>query len=317
MRSPRDRSRLLPTTAIAVAVVASAAGCASHPGLGPYNRGVAHQAAGELPDAIRAYKEAVELEPGLVRARFNLATALERQDKTDRARAEYEAIVETNEHAPSLTNLARIVGAASEDGLARELFARAAEADPDSAYPRVYAGLWHQSAGRLQEASAELEAALEIEPDSALAHFRIGRLREAQGRDDDALAAFRRATAADGDRIEAWIALGRAARRTENTREAIRALQRAFALDLGRDELAKEIGDLHLDAGDPATAIVHYRVVGDDVPGVGEARLVAALRLAIALVPEDDEARAALQARLETAEADAALAGAAFREDAQ
>ncbi len=109
--------------------------------------------------AARAYRRALEIEPGLVPAIINLAN-----------------IHFAQEHLPE----------------AEALYERAIEFDPNVFEAHFNLGNVHHNAGRLDEARAAYQAALQLNPDYAEAHFYLAVTFEKLGRSGQARAHWRR-----------------------------------------------------------------------------------------------------------------------------
>lgn len=115
-----------------------------------------------------------------------------------------------------------------------------------------------KEAGRLDEASTQLEASLKIRPDFAEPHHNLGAVLMQQGRLEEAVASFERSLAIEPWRLDTQIAranllwnLGRAA-------EAIAQFESILARTPGQPEAEAGWGNALLQLGRTEEAIPHY-----------------------------------------------------------
>jgi hypothetical protein len=105
----------------------------AHAGLGN-----AYLKSGRIDEAIEHLRRAVELDPGLGRARNDLGMALDLQGRTDEALAEYrEAVLRAPDLAEAHHNLAGLLAARGQLAEALEEYRRALAIQPDLAESRV------------------------------------------------------------------------------------------------------------------------------------------------------------------------------------
>jgi Flp pilus assembly protein TadD len=120
---------------------------------------------GDFPEAERCYRKALTLAPGDRAARYNLAKALEGQQRIAEAIAEYETL--TREH-PEVAQFFNDLGAArilaGEPEAAELDLRRAIGLRRDWEVPWYNLGLALEARGRVEEARAAFHAAQEIAP---------------------------------------------------------------------------------------------------------------------------------------------------------
>ncbi len=116
-------------------------------------------------DALREYLEAVQTDPQLAEAHYNLGVAFAALGQTDRAIAAFK---ETLEHNPNLYEahfaLGRCYQRLDDAGRAYIHYNSACTARPQAAEPRYYMGLMHQSHGAHELAQRCFAEALRVEP---------------------------------------------------------------------------------------------------------------------------------------------------------
>jgi protein O-GlcNAc transferase len=215
------------------------------------------QQAGQLDQAIAAYRQLMQRYPqaGLVMA--NLAGCLRRVGQLDAALELYErALRQLPDAAPIWFNAANAFGAAKRISQAEQAYRRAAEIDPRMSAAWFNLGRLLQGDARHDEADSAYAQALAIEPGNVTAVMNRGNVLRALGRIPEAIAAHRQVTAMDPSRAEAWLNLGNALRDDKQLEAAIEAYQRALSL---RDDLhAARLGLIGLlqqqaDASEAAT----------------------------------------------------------------
>lgn len=219
-------------------------------------------------EAERLYHRAVEIEPGLIDAHFNLGNLYRRAGRPRDAVAAYEEALRINPDAPALlVNLGLAVGDCGVWPRAVECFARAATVAPhlpdvllflgdalarvgrqveavaalresvsrfpDSARGRYNLGIQLAAAGALDEGAAELERALQLNPNYAEAHNGLGVALETLGRTDDAQREYLAALQLKPEFADALANLGTSLGEQGRTAEAVEALRRAVAVAPG------------------------------------------------------------------------------------
>jgi Predicted N-acetylglucosaminyl transferase len=116
-------------------------------------------------EALREYLEAVQTDPQLAEAHYNLGVAFAALGQIDRAIAAFK---ETLEYNPNLYEahfaLGRCYQRIDDAGRAYIHFSSACNARPQAAEPRYYLGLMHQSHGAYELAQRCFAEALRVEP---------------------------------------------------------------------------------------------------------------------------------------------------------
>jgi tetratricopeptide (TPR) repeat protein len=119
----------------------------------------------EWEDALREYLEAVQTDPQLAEAHYNLGVAFAARSQLDRAIAAFK---EALEHNPNLYeahfSLGRCYQRFDDAGRAYIHYSNACNTRPHAAEPRYYLGLMHQSHGAHELAKRCFADALRVEP---------------------------------------------------------------------------------------------------------------------------------------------------------
>jgi choline-sulfatase len=134
------------------------------------------------------------------------------------------------------------------DGVAMDLFGRAARISPKSPDVRLYTALHLSRGPRWAEAAPLLEDAVAQFPDRVPALEGLARVRERQGRMDDAVSLRQRIYRLREPTAEELAGLGELEMGLGHTQPAIESFERARSLDPGRFNLDFELGLLYLDA---------------------------------------------------------------------
>jgi tetratricopeptide (TPR) repeat protein len=115
--------------------------------------------------ALREYLEAVQTDPQLAEAHYNLGVAFAAQGKLDRAIAAFKEALEHNQKLyEAHFSLGRCYQKLDDAGRAYIHYDQACNARPQAAEPRYYMGLMHQSHGAHELAQRCFTEALRVEP---------------------------------------------------------------------------------------------------------------------------------------------------------
>jgi Tfp pilus assembly protein PilF len=170
-----------------------------HAGLGK-----ALHAGGKLDEAIRQYRQALQIKPNYTIARYNLANALSRQGKKDEAIKHYREVLRTDpNNARAHNNLGNALAGQQKIDEAIIHYRRALEIEPDN--PKVHNNLGSALAiqAKFDGAIACFRSALQLKADDAEAWYNLGYVFESQGQFDDAIEHYRRALEIKPDKAKA------------------------------------------------------------------------------------------------------------------
>ena len=240
--------------------------------------------AGDLKNAERMYRKAIEINPQSAEAHTRLAVALIQVHKPEEAVEHLKTAVES---APKYADLQYFLG-------------------------DTLAGL-----GRTQEAIVHFEQAAELKPNNAEAHFYLANILAGVGKWPKAIAHYEQTLRLDPKHAEAHNGLGTALATTGRLPEAIAHYRQAVAL---KPDLAKARDNLNLALADAekAQATIQEREMAvklnpnaaDSLAELGSALMkmgrgpeaVAPLERAVQLEPSNVEANGALAFLLATKE---------------
>jgi tetratricopeptide (TPR) repeat protein len=144
--------------------------------------------AGELDEAEAAYKEILELQPGLAEVLGNLGYVYAKKEDWGNAEATYlEALEQRPEESQFMMALAQVYRDSGQDDKAEELLERVASETTGDAAAQIDRGLYFLNSGRREEAQKAFEDALAADPSAAEAHYHLGTILVGQGKAGEAL----------------------------------------------------------------------------------------------------------------------------------
>lgn len=227
----------------------------------PFNKGVYHQSRGELDLAIAEYRAALAEDRTDVRARFNLAAALDEQARALRgedpaaaaalwreAEDGYRTVLELQpDNVRAQVNLAALAAQRGDEEIARALLRDSIRQHPELALPRTALAMRLLAAGDAAAAEPLLREALRHEPLDTSANLLLARVHVQAGRTEAARTALRAVLRRNPEASAVRLELAELERRAGN---------RAEALALTREVLLQDDADLdaHLLAADLARA---------------------------------------------------------------
>ena len=177
---------------------------------------------GRLDEAESAYSEAVRVAPEDVRAREELGNAYLAAGKYDEAITEFKAAIEIDPESPlALNNLASALNSLGNSDEAVGLFRRAMELTPEDISVQANLGAALHGAGRADEAIEVYGKALGLKPDSALLHASLAISLERANRIEEAETEVSRALEIDPHDRNARLAKARLDERQGRTAESI------------------------------------------------------------------------------------------------
>lgn len=151
---------------------------------------------GEIDEAVRAYRSALRLKPGLREVHFAIGTLLWSHSRFDEALPELQAELRLNpNHAEAhyeVGDILQLLGRTSE---ASQHLEEALRIAPNMVEARLAIERIHFAAGRLEDALRELRRVAEIAPADPTPHYRMATILRSLGRAEEsrkALAEFQR-----------------------------------------------------------------------------------------------------------------------------
>ncbi|MFN2290172.1 MAG: tetratricopeptide repeat protein [Anaerolineae bacterium] len=187
---------------------------------------------GQFDQAIAEFQAAIQLDPDLTNAHYNLGLAYQKQDKLDEAAAAYQEAIQLDpDLAEAHNNLGLIYDTQGKSDQAIAEYQEAIGIDPgdDKAHYNLALLYYHQ--GELDPAIAEYEETIRLNPDNADAHYNLGRAYYEQGKLDEAIVAWKESIRTEPGDSMAHNNLGRAYFDQGRFEESVAELREAASLD--------------------------------------------------------------------------------------
>jgi protein O-GlcNAc transferase len=227
---------------------------------------------GRLQDALQPLRRAVEVDPKLAPAWFNLGYALEELGRLDEALTAYRrAVAVAPQLAEAHNNLGNVLQKLKRHDEAVSAYEAALALRPETAQYHMNRGDALRDLARLEDAEAAYQAAISLKPDLLEVYLNLAHVVHLQGRNEAAVEAFQRAIECRPDYVEAHQGMGHALRRLGRLEEAEAAYRRAV-------ELKPDDVTLHIDLGKLLRETSRY------------AAALGSLQRALALNPDSDAA---------------------------
>jgi len=166
-----------------------------------------------LAEAIAELRQAIEIDPGVVPARFYLAHIYLDMGRPARAKEELEAALEKAPGSPQfLASLGEAERQLKNPRKAAELIRQALQSDPSLLEGRYYLGLALFDLGQTTDAMKELEQVVSANAGRPEAYLALGTVYNQASRFDDAIRVLSQGTKLDPSRADLRIQLARAYR---------------------------------------------------------------------------------------------------------
>ncbi len=196
-----------------------------------FQRGLAHQEAGQWEAAVSAYRQAVALKPDFAGAYCNLGIVLKRQGRANEAIEAYQkAIAAEPRFTEALYNMGILLDLVGRHQEAAEAYRRALALQPGFAAAHCNLGKALQEQGDLEGASACYRETLNLQPNHLNALLNLSFVLFARDRPDEALAVARQAQTLAPDRLEVLERLVKAQLACQQAEAGLRNADRALAL---------------------------------------------------------------------------------------
>lgn len=153
-----------------------------------FSRAVQLTQDGQLDEAEAAYREILDLQPGLAEVLGNLGYVYAKKEDWKEAEACYLEAIEQRPDEPRFTiALAQLYRDSGQTAKADALIEKVASQDPVDATDQINRGIFLLNAGRNEVAQAAFEDALASDPTAAVAHYHLATLLVGQGKTAEAI----------------------------------------------------------------------------------------------------------------------------------
>lgn len=212
------------------------------------NLGLAWEKKGNLSEAKKCYEQAIRCQPSwFPLAHYNLAGIYLRQGDLTKALAECEAAIRADpKFGRAYLRKGTILAQQKQFREAIVEFEKALQVEPEMAMAYNNLGLAYQAVGRLAEARNAFQKAIDLDTDdlaAAYAHNNLGNLLRQQGDYDGAMRQYLLALRRKPDYAVAWVNLGDMHARRGNFAEAVRCYEKALELDPNLPKVRERLQD--------------------------------------------------------------------------
>jgi protein O-GlcNAc transferase len=201
------------------------------------------QRSGQLPEAIRIYRQAIAIKPDYAEVHNNLGNALSDAGLFEEAVASFRRAAKLKPNVATVyTNLGLALAGMNRFEEAEASHRRALKLQPDLVLAHNNLGIALQEQGRLDEAAAAFNRALELSPNFPEAHCNLGNALGRMDRLQEAAACYRRAIELKQDFVQAYCNLANVLGKLKHYDEAIANCRRALEL---QPDLAEAVTKYH------------------------------------------------------------------------
>jgi len=197
--------------------------CDEHPNdpLSWMMQGIIHGQKGDLNNAERCCRTAVDLAPNSSQPHFNLAKVYELQGHREKAIASYQAALDIEPRSiAALINLGNLLNEASRYSEAEEKYRKAISVAPDNVMATYNLATLLQDHGDAAEAENLYRKIIQLQPRHAEAHYNLAILLINQNRVQDAFALLETAIEIKPDFPQAWYNRGKLLEAGQHYQEA-------------------------------------------------------------------------------------------------
>jgi len=209
-------------------------------------RGLKLQKSGKRDEAIAAFRLAVELNPTLQPAYFNLGSTLLqcREDFEDAEVALQMAVALDPDHFKAQFNLGYLYQIQGETEKALEHFELAVVLDKSDVDTWIALGLLYKAEGSLSKAQFAYKKALELSPDNVLALYNTANMFFAEGDIPGAIGMYKRCLEIQPNNADACFNLGVAYQKQNDETKALEYYKLAASIDSSFTETSQMTSDL-------------------------------------------------------------------------
>jgi tetratricopeptide (TPR) repeat protein len=225
-----------------------------------YNLGEDFVEQGRLDEAIRQYREALQIKPDDAQALNNIANALLARGKPDEAISRYQNALRIKpDYAAAHYNLAIALEQKGRMDEAVVQYKDALQIKPDDAPAQFSLATVLRQQGRADEAKLHYQQVRQIDPGFEEGLYNLGNELRQKGKVDEAIARYQEALQIDPGYAEAHINLGSALLQAGRLDEAITHLQQALQINPGLAKAHNNLGNAFLQKGNAAEAIAQFQ----------------------------------------------------------
>ena len=205
---------------------------------------------GQLKEAEKYFRKAIKFKPDLIEAHFTLGNILKDLNKLQDAEISWRKVIELQPNFPDAhSNLAIIYKDLGKLQDSEKYFRKAIELQPSSAVAYSNLGILLKDLGKSEEAEIATRKAIELQPDYAVAHSNLGIILKSIEKLQEAEIATRKAIELQPDLVEAHSNMGNIFKDLGKLEEAERSYRKAIELRPNYAETYCNLGYLLKDLG--------------------------------------------------------------------
>ena len=241
-------------------------------GLGYVHALQATETGEELDTAVAYLQHAVEMDPDLFWARFNLGGIYQEQSKDDLALAEFETCVHLNSnYYPAYYRMGEIHLKRQDYVQALYAFDAARKINRKWEYPQYGIGLVYFAQGEIDRARQTFESITQKNKKFAPAYFKLGQVLATEGFFDEALKEYAKGSQYQDYSAQILYELAVIFDEKGNTDGAIRIYQRVIEVEPTHAKALFTLGENLYASGDTTAAVQYYRQALSSTPGIKDA----------------------------------------------
>ncbi|RKU26313.1 hypothetical protein C6499_13720 [Candidatus Poribacteria bacterium] len=229
-------------------------------GLGYVHALEATKADGRFDTAVTHLQHALEIEPDLFWAHFNLGGIYQQTGEVESALAEFETCVRLNpNYYPVYYRMGEIHLKHGDYTAALQAFDTARNLNRKWEYPQYGIGLVYFAQGEMDRAREMFENITQQKKKFAPAYFKLGQVLATQGFFDDALEEYAKGSKYQDYSVQMLHELAVIFSEKGNTDGAIQLYQRTIAAEPTHAQSHFALGEIFYTNGDTETALHHYQ----------------------------------------------------------
>ncbi len=204
--------------------------------------GLYYKETGHMDGAVREFRRALEIHPGLPEALNNLGLILAQQGRmTEAAACWRQSLLTDPRDFTAHYNLGTTCAESGDFADAEVHLTAAVEARPAEPDSLANLGAVQAQLGKLKEAAQTLQRAVTVDPASAASHANLGSVLARLGRQDEAVSHYADAARLQPGSATAWFTLGDALREAGRKTEARDAFRQVLRLAPNDAEAAAQL----------------------------------------------------------------------------
>jgi tetratricopeptide (TPR) repeat protein len=227
-----------------------------------YNLGIALGLQGKHDEAIKEYYTVLRLKEDYWKARFHLADALAKTGRLDEAISHYQKIVQLHLYdAEVYNNFAMALVKKGKINEAIEYYNKCLEINPASVEVLNNLGNALLEQGEFGRAVAHFKKALSLKPSFAETHYNLANVLRQMGQIDEAAVYYREALQLIPDNVDAYYGLGLVLTQQKKYDEAITHFRKAIQLNPDFAQAYYNLGTIFAEQNEIGKAIEQFRQV--------------------------------------------------------